>query len=516
MSVALAWVLASVAGAGAPDAGTAEPPFTLSPSKGAEHPSTIESFSSSEEPSSPIASFTEPAAGPNARLYGHLRAQGGVDTRFDSIKGAAGAEDVVDGWLRGTLGVDVKVSDWVRAVVEGRFQVRGAAQRDLDRARGFFEPMLGEAFVDLYTKKVDVRIGNQRLALGANAALAGADALNPRDLREDFLLADPEDAVLPVFAVRGAGEIGTLDWLLAYAPFFTPNRFMVFGSDQALLQPGLALGFDDRRVDPSVVPYGQERLLETQRPPPFAGDLALRLRSRGKVRIGASWVWMNEKMPRVVVDKELQAFLSAQSAGKPVDPATAASLSNRFQANETLFTGTYRRAHLLSLEASMLVGPGQLDLDVTYSPRQTFFDADLAPIDKPALTLVVGYSSAEQSDWVWAVQYLGLVIPDITAKEQVILIEPATAVGGARTAFLHLFVGQVGVVKLDDRLEVTVRGAFEPIQRSFAIGPKVIWRGFDRWDLWLAAEFYEGSPWSPLGYFGRNDQILAGARYELF
>jgi hypothetical protein len=346
--------------------------------------------------------------------------------------------------------------------------------------------------------------------------MAPADALNPRDLREDFLLAEPEDAVLPVFAIRGTGEIGKLDWLAAYVPFFQPNTFWVFGYDTALVQPALATGFDDRRVEASELPFGQDRLLETSRPPPLQGDVAFRLRSRGKVKVGASWVWMNEKMPRVVVDKELSAFLAAQAAGKTVDPALATSLYNRFQANETLFTGTYRRTHLLSLEASMLLGPGQLDLDVTYSPRQTFFDASLNPLDKSALTMVAGYSSAEESEWLWAVQYLGLVVPDIATREQLILIEPATAVGGARTAFLHLFVGQVGRTFLDKRLDVTVRGAFEPIQQSWSLAPRVTWKGFDRWDLWVAAEFYEGSQWSPLGYFGRNDQLLAGARYELF
>jgi hypothetical protein len=34
--------------------------------------------------------------------------------------------------------------------------------------------------------------------------------------------------------------------------------------------------------------------------------------------------------------------------------------------------------------------------------------------------------------------------------------------------------------------------------------------------VWLGAELFEGSAYSPLGYFGRNDQVVLGARYELF
>jgi hypothetical protein len=63
---------------------------------------------------------------------------------------------------------------------------------------------------------------------------------------------------------------------------------------------------------------------------------------------------------------------------------------------------------------------------------------------------------------------------------------------------------------------VSVRAAFEIVQRSIAIAPRVAWKGFDGLELFLAAEFYEGSAYSPLGYFGRNDKVMLGAVYELF
>lgn len=461
-----------------------------------------------------IETFKSEAPAPTVRVYGNTSAYTALDTRFDSPRGAAGAENVFEGRLRAVLGVDVKLNEHVRLVLEGRAQVRGATQREFDRAKGFFEPMLGDAFVDLYTSKVDVRIGNQRIPLGANAALAPADALNPRDLRESG--GELEDSLLPVFAVRAQGEVGKLSWLAAYVPFFQPHRVFVFGQDEGVLQPAFGQSFDNRRVDPSVEDSLQDRVLETQRPPPFVGDLALRVSGEGRVKVGASWVWMNEKLSRVTIDPELGRFLSAQAAGRPVDQAAAVSVLNRFQAGETLYRGFYGRQHLFSLEGSALLGPGQLDVDLTYSPRQTFYDANFAPVDKAQVTWVASYSQASDSPWLYSLSYLGMAVPDIGQKEHLILLEPATAAGAPHTAFFHLFIGVLGVSVWHERFEFSFRGTFEPVQKSFSLAPRVTWQGVEGLKVFLAAEFFEGTPWSPFGYFGRNDRVLLGARYELF
>src|SRR6185295_12559727 len=102
----------------------------------------------------------------------------------------------------------------------GRALWRTGAERGLERAKASFEPMLGEAFLDLYTSLVDVRVGQQTLAFGANAAFAPTDVLNPRDLRQSLVFTEPEDAKLPVFAARALGGVGPLAFTVAWVPFF--------------------------------------------------------------------------------------------------------------------------------------------------------------------------------------------------------------------------------------------------------------------------------------------------------
>jgi len=471
--------------------------------------STIESFEPVDAgaPIANVESFETPKTWqPSVHAYGWTQLYGSVDTRFDSPRGSAMAENVGEVRWRAWLGLDVKLLDWVRVVVEGRFQARGTAQRDGDRLKGFFEPMLGDAYVDLYTRYVDIRIGNQRIPLGANVGFAPADALNARDFRET--VGEPEDFVIPVFAIRAQGDVGPISWLAAYVPFFTPNRFFLFGQDESVLQPVFARSLDNTRIDPSIEDYVQDHLMETKRPAPFVGDVALRAKYQGRVNIGASWVWMNEKTSQVTMDPELQRAFTSQAA--------AVSVLNRAQAGETLYTGRYLRQHLFSLEGSALLGPGQLDVDASYTPRQTFYDQSFKPVNKQAVTWVASYSQASDSPFFFAVSYMGMAIPDIGAKEQLVIIEPATARGAPHTAFFHLFSAALAYSFLDKRFEVSVRGSFEPIQRSFSISPRFTWAAVDGLKVFVMGEIYEGSAWSAFGYFNRNDRVILGARYELF
>ncbi len=477
--------------------------------------SDLESFEPT--PSALEESFSAPVAAPSVQVSGSLRLQAGVDTGFEAQRSDGLSEHVVDGRGQASLATDVKFSPSLRLLVEGRALWRAGAERGLERAKAIFEPTLGEAFLDLYTPHVDLRVGQQTLSFGANAAFAPTDVLNPRDLRQSFVLTEPEDAKLPVFAARALGGAGPLSLTAVWVPFFTPHRYDVFGQDEALFQPGLGIRLPFS-VDPSIEDALQPRLLETERPKafPWLGDVGLRVTSeiRG-IRVGGSWVWANEKLPAVQLDPELEAVLRAQDRGETPDAALLLSLQQRLQAGETLVTGRYERQHVFGLEATTLLRTTQLDMDVGFSPAQTFFDERLHPLRKPAVTWVLGASQAEDSDFIYSVTYLGLAVPRVEAGELLVLLEPGTARGQARTAFLHMLVAEARYAPRNQRWELGFRGAFEAVQRSFVLAPRAGWRFTDHVSVGLAAEVYAGKPYSPLGYFGRNDQILGSLRLTL-
>ncbi len=506
--------------AGAPDAGVEAPAVDAGAPAAA--PAELEEFAPVESSASSapaVETFSSAPAGPVTRVYGQARALMGVDTSFDSAEPGPLSEHVFELHGRLKLGVDVKLSESLRVVAEARAFWRAGAQAGLARAKGTFEPYVGEAFVDLYSSVADLRVGNQVLAFGANPALAPADALNPRDLREGLLLGEPEDAKLPVLAIRAAGSAGKVQWTAVYVPFFVPHRYDVFGQDQALVQPALETVAElPSQLDVSVEDLLQPHLLETERPKDFGwlGDLGLRATTRlGPATVGLSWVYQHEKLPQLTVDEELSTFARKHEAGID-DPALLGSLHYRIESGERLVTGRYERNHLLSLEGSFLAGPAQVDLDLTYSPAQTFYELSGAPLRKPSVTWVVGVTQAEDSKLVYSVSYLGMAIPDVLPEELIVLLEPTTARGAARTAWLHLFVGSVAYKLFDDRVELSLRAAFEPIQRSFAVAPKVAWTPFDRLSVFVGAEIFQGPVLSPFGYVNRNDQLLVGVSGELF
>ncbi|MBX7115437.1 MAG: hypothetical protein K1X64_14000 [Myxococcaceae bacterium] len=466
----------------------------------------VESF----EPVRPAASSSPSLS----LLKGSVDVELGVDPVWESAPKIDFAEHVFSARAHLLLGADVKVSERVRAVVEGRATMRVGAPRDFDRAKATFEAFPGDIFIDGYFPSADVRLGFQRIPLGANALGSPVDVLNPRDLREGLLRAEPEVSTLTVFALRAQGVLGKVSWLAAYVPFFEPHRFALWGQDFALLQPALGLVLPTRGVDETVEDTLTPRLLETKRPSAFAGDVALRVRSTGSVKVGASWVWVNEKTPAVEIDPELAALMAAQQAGRPVDAALALSVQSRLAAQEQLYSATYRRQHIFGVDTSFLAGPLQIDADVGYSPRQTFIDAQLRPLSKPVLTWVVSLARAEEGDLAYAAGYQGMAVFGTGASEQLLLIEPAYAVGAERTAWLHLFWTQLGYRPSEARWEILARALFEPIGRSVAVAPQVTFHPTERWKVWLAADLFFGSDFSPLGYFRRDSQVVAGARFD--
>lgn len=465
--------------------------------------SAIEDFSSPAETTAPLGT----------KLTGEAKVLLGLDPQLYARSTDPFPPNVFD--LRGKmrLAVDLKLSEHTRLFLEGRVFWRGVAEAGFARSKATFEPTLGEAFVDWYSPLADVRVGNQIVALGAGP-FAPADQLSPRDLRWSFLQADAEEQRLPVFALRAQGERDRFFWQAVVVPFFVSNVYSVVGQNEALLQPGLGAS-PPLTIAPSVEDRLGPAALETQRP--TWGDVALRGRVEwAGFRLGASWVWMNEKLPEVTVDPELASVLAANARGQSPDTAALLSLENRLRAGESLTTGVFRRQHLFSLEGSRVFGPLQLDADVSFSPQQSFVTDAAQPVRKAAFNWALSATQAEDSPWIYNVSYLGLAALGVHADELLLLVEPGTARGVERTAFLHVLVGTVSRRLWGDDFELGARGAFEMVQRSFVVGPRASLRRWQRFTFTAAAELYGGAPYSPLGYFRRNSALWLEAQADLF
>jgi hypothetical protein len=502
---------AGLPGALDPPAGT-EPPGVTDPPA----PEDLPEFSP-EAPPPPglleVAPLERPEAQPTVRAAGQLRLYGAVDTAFDSLGGEPLPENVAEVRAHASVSADVELSPSVRLRLAPRGFYRAVTQRGGRRAKATWELLPPEAWVDLYGPKVDLRLGYQVVSFGANPLLSPADVLNPRDLRQWLLSAEPEDFKLPNLAARASADVAGWQVTAAWFPLFQPHLYDVYGQDLGLHDVELEV---PQLPDPSVEDRLQARILETERPAdvPWPGDVGLRAtRKVGVATLGASWSWTTEKLPQVTLDPELSAVLVDRSAGRVPSGAALLSLQQRFEAGERLWRGRYDKGHVLAAEASALVGPAQLDVDLGYSPAQTFVNDRFQPVRKQALTAVVGISQAEDSELFYAVTWLGLAVPGVAADELLVVLEPGTARGAARWAFATGLLATVGYRALDRRLEVSVRAAVET--RGFGLAPRVAYQVSDRWTVLVAGELYQGESWSPFGLLGRNDQVIAGMQLSL-
>ena len=102
--------------------------------------------------------------------------------------------------------------------------------------RSVVEPELHELFLGFYSTRFDLRIGQQRVAWGNTDFWSPNDVVNARDLRDPFL-GEAEYRNLPTLLVRADLDLGfgTLQGLIG--PAFVPDRFDVYGSNWAAVQP---------------------------------------------------------------------------------------------------------------------------------------------------------------------------------------------------------------------------------------------------------------------------------------
>jgi hypothetical protein len=270
--------------------------------------------------------------------------------------------------------------------------------------------------------------------------------------------------------------------------------------------------------DASIEEHLQPRLLETERPLalPYLGDLGFRVkRDLGPVDLGLSWVWVNEKVPRLELDRSLRSVFASVLARQPPDPASLQELGGKVFLGVPLVRGSYGRQHVFGLEATTLVGPTQLDVDVGYSPKQPFYLNDFALSERPVVHWVVGLSPAEDARFLYGLTYVGASVLGVPAGSSLFLFGGGSP-ARAHTAWLHALAATASYRFAALDLELGVSGGVELRSKSFAVSPVATYHLTPRWSVSLASETLHGSPDSPLGYFGRNDKVIARTRIDFF
>jgi hypothetical protein len=264
--------------------------------------------------------------------------------------------------------------------------------------RGELEPRLHELFVGFFGDAIDVRIGQQRLAWGKGEFMSPNDVVNARDLR-DPLLSETELRTWPTFLLRADVDLGFASLQGVVAPVYTPDRFDLYGSNWAAVQPDApvwARGLVNlvrRSFDPSLQEPMQSVLVATEYPNADFSEPVLGARfswSAGGVDVNYYYQYGFDG-PFVSLEPALATGLSSidyDEAGLvDLGPWLAA-----IDAGLRPLRARYVRRHHVGTDLSTTLGPFALRLDAAYQSERVFFRRDLMGLASPS---VQGVASIE-------------------------------------------------------------------------------------------------------------------------
>jgi hypothetical protein len=225
-----------------------------------------------------------------------------------------------------------------------------------DTYRGAFDPMLREAYVGLFASNFDFRFGQQRLSWGSTDFLSPNDVLNARDLRDPFL-GENELRFIPTPMIRADWYVGIVTFQAVFQPWFVPDRYDVYGTNWAGIQPDAPQNFQTfgagaiTRYDPTIFNQAQQLYQQTSLP---RADFS-------QPSAGAQMAINGDGF-------DLHFYYQYGYDGPYVtigDPTDASTLS-----------ATYVRRHHVGMSATASLGPIVARIEGAYQTQRTFFRAD--------------------------------------------------------------------------------------------------------------------------------------------
>lgn len=321
---------------------------------------------------------------------------------------------------------------WFQAVASGSLALAafdqvnqptsGAATTAFDLQK--LDAILREAYVGFSLGRLDLRIGQQRIAWGSSDAYAPNDVLNGRDVRNPLLF-DSEMLVLPTPAVRADVDLGFAIVGLVLEPFVPSDRFDLYGTNWAVVQPDAPrayrrlFGTLSQGLDRNEVASLQDTLaggrLSGANPAnaSIGGSLKMHV---GSVDLSYYVLSGFDRQPAVSVDPSFQKQIESLDATQ-LNGGVFEALLNQTRASTKAVGGpilvSYRRRNHVGMDAQTTIGSFVVRADVAYDSSKTFFAADtLNAVLRPSVQEVIGleYQTGSLNKVIgiegWAMQVL--------------------------------------------------------------------------------------------------------------
>ena len=333
---------------------------------------------------------------------------------------------------------------WFQAVASGSLSIAafdqenrpssGAPTTAFDPQK--LDPILREAYVAFTVGRLDLRFGQQRIAWGNSDAYSPNDVLNGRDVRNPLLL-DSEMLVLPTPAVRADLDLQVAILSLVLEPFVPSDRFDLYGTNWALIQPDAPkayrrlFGTLSQGLDRTEVASLQDTLTGGQ----LSGSNPANASIGGSLKLHVGSVDLSyyvlsgfDRQPAVSVDPAFQRQIESLDATN-LNGSVFEAVLNRARASTKALGGpvlvSYRRRNHVGMDAQTTAGPFVLRAELAYDSSKTFFTTStLNSVLRPTVQEVLGleYQTGSLNKLIgvelWAMQVLDPETHYVPALEQ--------------------------------------------------------------------------------------------------
>lgn len=369
--------------------------------------------------------------------------------------------------------------------------------------RGWLDARLREAFLGFFSRRIDVRAGQQRLAWGRGEFISPNDVLNATDGRDPFV-SEPELRTLPTPLLRVDVDLDFAVLQGVVAPFYVTNRFDTFGSNWAGLQPDAPLPL--RGLAGMLQSFGgtssrdslQALLAGSGAPPsdlsePTAGArLSMTL---GKLDLNLYYHWGFDG-PLLVLDDRVRTALAATDFAS-ASYSDLRGILDLLDRGGTPMRLTYVRRHHAGLDFATVMGPVALRADAAFQSNRVFFQRDLTGATSPALQAVVALEyQTGQMDKVLLIEAMYLRLFELPRNPLLIWEQDSVGVG----ALLRWPLWKR--LKVEMRALIGIRPITQVLQPQLALD-------LDDWQIALGGLWLAGEAYSFGQYFHRNREIYA-------
>lgn len=379
------------------------------------------------------------------------------------------------------------------------------------RTRTAFEGQLRDLYLAAYLRRLDLRVGQQRIVWGRGDAFTINDVWGAYDLR-DPLLAETEELHLPVPAVRADIDFGLGYVELVAAPFFVGDRFDVYGANWGLVQPGAPtayralLGISSSLANDTLFNEAQPLLGVTD--PPRADFSATQAGVRfalnvRKLDVDLYYQYGFDPFPRLRVDPMFLQTLNMTDFRGGL-PGIAQPYISLIAAGKKPITTDYVRRHHAGVDLGTSFGPMVLRAEASYDSATVFPRAnDLQGVVSGTVQATLGleYQPGELGKTI-IVEGWYMHLTD-APSEPLLLAKQDN--GGLATLVRWRF--------FRDHLELETRVLVSIAPLYWVVRPQVayLWRGLA---IRLGAVYLDGDDRSYGGYYRRNSSLYLAVKYS--